>query len=185
MGLCCYSLSSLLPPASFLSVEKMGQMGRCKKIFVGMKKKELLSRLHIYIYSQLGECVLLLVFFSLLRQSIQCNCEGGYCYTYGCVSTYSHKWHGLDKPKISFADRTVTWILLFILSGNPEIRDCGPWSMLMTTISARILLWRVNSSRALCLQGALWKTVTGLRFSCYCYRFHDSSKFHICCLNWS
>lgn len=37
--------------------------------------------------------------FSLLRQSIKHNCEGGYCYTDGYVSTYSHKCHGLEKTK--------------------------------------------------------------------------------------
>lgn len=129
-----------------------------------MKKNRLCVYIHIYAHIVSWENVCYCWIFSLLRQSVQFNCEGGYCYTNGCVSTYSHKCHGFNKPKISLADKTVTWILLFILSGK-EIRDCGQWSMLMTTTSAGKLLWRANSSGALYLQGAQWKREMGPRLS--------------------
>jgi len=50
MGLCCYHLPPP-PPAPFLTVEKVGRMGRCQtlKSLVAWKRKSFLSKLCIYI----------------------------------------------------------------------------------------------------------------------------------------
>lgn len=124
-GLRCHHLSFFLPPPPhpplFLPVKKMGQMERS---LLAWKRKSFLSKL--YIYTQLGECVLLFWgFFCLLRQWNHCNCKGGFSYTNGCVSAYSHKRQGLDNPKTPLADKRATQIRLFILPSYPEGRDRG------------------------------------------------------------